>query len=328
MITIVGGAGFIGTRLCETLAAKKVDFEILDLKESQSYPEKTKIVDIRDFDALKAAVSGQTIINLAAIHRDDVRDRTLYYTTNVEGTRNICKVADEAGISSIVFTSTVAVYGFAAPETGEDGVINPFNDYGKSKYQAEEVLRGWYAKNQKGRNLAIIRPTVVFGEGNRGNVYNLCRQIVSGKFLMVGSGRNRKSMAYIGNIAAFLALAATQAQGYGVYNYVDKPDFDMNTLVTDVKRTVTGKNGVGLRLPFWLGMTMGSIADIVARVTGANLPISSIRVKKFCSTTTFSCEALEALSFSAPYTLAEGLERTLEAEFLNPDQNRQVFFTE
>ena len=52
-------------------------------------------------------------------------------------------------------------------------------------------------------SLIIVRPTVIFGEGNRGNVYNLFKQIASNKFLMVGDGNNKKSLAYIGNVVAF-----------------------------------------------------------------------------------------------------------------------------
>ena len=54
------------------------------------------------------------------------------------------------------------------------------------------------------RSLVIIRPTVIFGEGNRGNVYNLFRQIADRRFLMFGDGENKKSMAYVGNVAEFI----------------------------------------------------------------------------------------------------------------------------
>jgi len=262
------------------------------------------------------------------VHRDDVRDKSEYYSTNVEGTRNVCRVAQERGIEKIVFTSSVAVYGFAAPDTNEDGLINPFNDYGKSKYQAEKVLRTWHAENPEKRALVIVRPTVVFGEGNRGNVYNLLRQIQSGKFIMIGSGKNRKSMAYVGNIAAFLeTIISSHKTAYGLYNYIDKPDLDMNSLVSLVKGQLTGSDTIGFRVPYWLGLTLGFGADLVSKVTGKSLPISSIRVKKFCTTTAFSSSALQDFD-SPPYPLTEGLERTLDAEFLHPDPDREIFFTE
>ncbi|QFS84840.1 NAD(P)-dependent oxidoreductase [Roseivivax sp. THAF197b] len=328
MITVIGGSGFIGTRLCKNLADRQIAFEIVDLRKSGRFPEKTKIADIRNLDALRKAVTGDTIINLAAVHRDDVRDKSEYYTTNVDGTRNVCDVAAEKGIRRIVFTSTVAVYGFAEPDTGEDGAINPFNDYGKSKFNGEEVLRAWHKDASDNRDLVIVRPTVVFGEGNRGNVYNLLKQIASGRFMMVGNGKNRKSMAYVGNVAAFLETAAERGDGYQLYNYVDKPDFDMNKLVAKVRKQLSAKKGVGARLPYWFGLLLGYVADGVASITGKSLPVSSIRVKKFCATTAFASNASALDGFTAPFPMGDALDRTLDAEFINPDPNREIFFTE
>ena len=327
MISVVGGSGFIGTRLCQDLSDRQVPFEIIDLKASSRFPDKTKIADIRDISALSSSISGNKIIHLAAVHRDDVRDKSLYYSTNVEGTRNICAVAEERGIEDIVFTSTVAVYGFAKESTGEDGKIDPFNDYGKSKFEGEETLRAWQAA--KGRNnLTIIRPTVVFGEGNRGNVYNLLRQISSGFFVMVGKGTNRKSMAYVGNVSEFLRCATETGSGYRLYNYVDKPDFDMNTLVELVRNRLRDKTGTGFRLPYWIAFGLGFIADVVAALTGKSFVISRIRVKKFSASTMFASAADQMEGFAAPYTLEDALARTLKAEFIDPDPAREVFYTE
>ena len=110
-------------------------------------------------------------------------------------------MAEEKGIEHIIFASSVAVYGFAPPDTGEDGSINPFNDYGRTKHAAEQVLRAWQAKAPARRMLTIIRPTVVFGPGNRGNVYNLLRQLQSGSFVMGGNGQTSKSVADGENVA-------------------------------------------------------------------------------------------------------------------------------
>ena len=79
----------------------------------------------------------------------------------------------------------MAVYGFAPVGTDETGAINYFNDYGRTKWLAEEEYRQWLKSNCQNK-VVIIRPTVIFGEGNRGNVYNLLRQIASGSFLWWG----------------------------------------------------------------------------------------------------------------------------------------------
>lgn len=328
MITVIGGSGFIGTRLCQRLADNQIAFEIVDLKIGRRFADRTKIADIRDLDALREAISGRKIIHLAAVHRDDVRDPREYYMTNVQGTRNVCQVAVEKQIESIVFTSTVAVYGFAGPNTAEDGKVNPFNEYGKTKFAAEEILRDWYCNRNMDRSLTIVRPTVVFGEGNRGNVYNLLKQINSGRFIMIGAGDNCKSMAYVENVAAFLQEAANCEDGSRLFNYIDKPDYDVNTLVTNVRKHLHGSVGVGLRIPFHLGLALGFFADFLAKYTGKKLPISSIRVKKFCASTSFATNANSLNGFVPPVVLSDGLSRTLDWEFKNDIEDREVFYTE
>jgi len=325
-ITVIGGSGFVGTNLCRQLALKQQDFEIIDLKMSNQFPEKCKIADVRDAETLRNTITGDVVVNLAAVHRDDVRDKSEYQRTNVDGAENVALVCDEKGINKIVFTSTVAVYGFAEPGTDESGVINPFNEYGRTKFEAEEKLRDWHANGDN--SLLIVRPTVIFGEGNRGNVFNLLNQIASGKFLMVGKGENKKSMAYIGNIVAFLESCVATDQKYGVYNYVDTPDLTMNELVSHVRAKLKGKTGVGPRLPYWLGILLGYTADLVAMISGRNLPVSSIRVKKFASSTEFKSAKANLDNFQVPFSLSDGVERTLQSEFISPNLDREIFFTE
>ena len=325
-ITVIGGSGFVGTNFCRQLSLKQQDFEIIDLKMSNQFPEKCKIADVRDPETLRKTISGDVVVNLAAVHRDDVRDKSEYRRTNVDGAENVALVCEEKGIDKIVFTSTVAVYGFAEPGTDESGAINPFNEYGRTKFEAEEKLRKWHAKGEN--SLIIVRPTVIFGEGNRGNVYNLLKQIASGKFLMVGKGENKKSMAYIGNIVAFLETCVAADEKYGVFNYVDTPDLTMNELVSQVRGKLNGKEGVGTRLPYWLGIILGYTADIVAKLSGRNLPVSSIRVKKFASSTEFKSSNVNLDIFQAPFSLIEGVNRTLQSEFVSPEPTQEIFYTE
>lgn len=325
-ITVIGGSGFVGTNLCRQLTLKQQDFEIIDLNMSNQFPEKCKIADVRDAETLRKTITGDVVVNLAAVHRDDVRDKSEYQRTNVDGAENVAMVCEEKGIDKIVFTSTVAVYGFAKPGTDESGLINPFNEYGRTKFEAEEKFRKWQAQGDN--SLIVVRPTVIFGEGNRGNVFNLLNQIASGKFLMVGAGENKKSMAYIGNIVAFLETCILTNQKYGVYNYLDTPDLTMNELVSKVRAKLKGRPGVGLRLPYWLGLILGYAADLIAKLSGINLPVSSIRVKKFASSTEFKSAKASLDSFQAPFSLSQGLERTLQSEFTSPEPNREIFFTE
>ena len=326
-VSVIGGSGFVGSNLSKLFKKKNIDFQIFDIAPSKFFPEKYIYGDIRNNEELKQISDSDILINLAAVHRDDVRPLSLYDEINVEGSRNICELAKKNNINKIIFTSSVAVYGFAKPNTNEDGAINYFNDYGRTKYLAEEVFIEWYKEDPLNRTLVIIRPTVIFGKGNRGNVYNLLNQINSKKFAMFGKGDNVKSMAYVKNVAAFINHSLSFEQGFHIYNYIDKPDMSMNELISITRKVLFNKPNVGFRMPAFIGKLIGLIADIISVVMKKNLPISSIRVKKFLSTTQFD-SSIKRTNFTAPYSLEEGLKKTLLYEFVEDNKNKVTFETE
>lgn len=330
-VTFIGGSGFVGTRLIELLKEDSTNYakiKNIDLLQSHFHPEVTEIGDVRDQACMDEKLQDtDCVILLAAQHRDDVHPTSLYYETNVGGMEKTLKAMEKNGVKRIVFYSSVAVYGLNKKNPNEEHPADPFNHYGKSKWQAEVVLQEWY-KTHPDWNINIIRPTVIFGERNRGNVYNLLKQIASGKFLMVGNGNNKKSMAYVGNIVAFTKfLMENKTTGYNVYNYIDKPDFNMNELVGHVSK-VLNKHIPTMHFPYWLGMLGGYGFDLLAKITGKKLTVSSVRVKKFCATTEFDATKVKETGFKAPYTLGKGLARTLEFEFIHDASNGITFKTE
>ena len=327
-ITLIGASGFVGTRLIELLKQNNYFLQNVDKKQSRFHSEITVIADVLDKNNLVTLLDNtDVVILLAAEHRDDVTPTSLYYDVNVGGMRNTLEAMEANGVKRIIFTSSVAVYGLNKNNPTETYPADPFNHYGKSKWEAEKVLQEWY-KVHPDWNINVIRPTVIFGERNRGNVYNLLKQISSGRFLMVGKGNNKKSMAYVGNIVAFIKfLIENKTTGYEVYNYIDKPDFTMNELVDHVSK-VLNKHIPSVHYPLWLGMLGGFCFDVLAFITRRKLTISSVRVKKFCATTQFDATKVQNTDFSAPYTLEEGLARTLEFEFIHNASNGITFISE
>jgi nucleoside-diphosphate-sugar epimerase len=261
-IGVIGGSGFIGTWLVGLLMSRDHAVRIIDVNPSRSHSDLWVTADVRDRDALYAACRDCDLLyNLAAEHRDDVRPVDLYDQVNVIGAQNTCAVAEQLGIDRLVFTSTVAVYGLPEDEVDETAAVRPFNPYGRTKFEAEQVFRAW-AGRASGRSLTIVRPTVVFGPGNRGNVHLLLEQIAGGRPIVIGDGRNKKSMAYVGNLVDFLAYALGFGPGIHLYNYVDKPDLDMNGLVALANRTLG--RGRPVRIPYALGMAAGAVCDLRA----------------------------------------------------------------
>ncbi len=327
MIAIVGGSGFIGTSLSLRLSQAEKPFQIIDKAPSRFFPEKVLSADIRMPLSLSFSSKPSVLINLAAEHRDDVRPISLYDEVNIGGAINVCDLARVKGVSKIIFTSSVAVYGFAPVGTNESGAIAPFNDYGRTKWEAEKIYKEWQAEDHQNRTLVIIRPTVVFGERNRGNVFNLLRQIASRKFFMVGDGLNRKSIAYVENVAAFLEYSLDFKPGIHIFNYIDKPDFTMNALVAHVNKLLGRSSVIKFRLPLSLGLLIGTSFDLVAKITGKKFPISAIRVKKFCANSVYE-SAIESTRFIPPVPLLDAIEKTVEFEFIEDHKAEQVFYSE
>jgi nucleoside-diphosphate-sugar epimerase len=328
-INVIGGSGFIGTRLVRQLRAKRyLTVQITDKVPSKAHPDIATLGDIRSIEQLRVLIAdGSVIVNLAAEHRDDVRPLSLYDEVNVGGAENICLVAREKGVDKIIFTSSVAVYGFAPIGTDESGKIAPFNEYGRTKWQAEKIYKAWQSEDPQKRTLVIVRPTVVFGECNRGNVFNLLKQIASGKFVMVGDGQNRKSMAYVENVAAFLEYSLSFKPGIHIYNYVDKPNLSMSQLVSHVNKLLGRPSEIKFRIPISMGFLLGKSFDLVARLTGKKFSISAIRVKKFCANSVYE-SAIDSTGFIPPVDLMKAIEHTVNYEFIENHKNEQVFYTE
>lgn len=326
-IAVIGGSGFVGSRLIQEIGPEQC--YNIDKKQSPFFPEITRIKNICETgleDFLDRGI--EQVVLLAAEHRDDVSPTSLYYDVNVEGTKKVLSAMDLLNIKQIVFTSSVAIYGLNKINPDENHQEDPFNHYGKSKWLAEESLRNWYYNDPENRTLTIVRPTVIFGERNRGNVYNLLNQISSGRFLLVGKGENKKSMAYVGNITSFLQYCLSlNKTGYQVYNYIDKPDLNMVELVSLVKNKM-GRAKSALKIPYFLGILGGYCFDLLSWISGKKYSISSVRVKKFCATTQFNSTLAKESGFIAPFTLIEGLERTLEYEFQSKKQDSITFKTE
>jgi GlcNAc-P-P-Und epimerase len=314
MIGVIGGSGFIGTSLVRALRDGGHAVRIIDRTKSAAFPDLCIEADVRERKGLAAACAGCDVLyNLAAEHRDDVEPCSLYHEVNVTGAENVCAVAEQHGIERIVFTSTVAVYGLVEEEVDESAPRRPFNDYGRTKLQAEEIFLDW-ASRQWTRSLTIVRPTVVFGPHNRGNVYMLLAQIVRGRNVVIGSGENRKSMAYVENVAGFLVHALGFGPGLHLYNYVDKPDMNMNELVALAGQAL-GEARPPWRIPYVLALSVGMASDLAAKLTGRCFPVSTVRVRKYGANTQFAAARVARSGFVPGHSLRNSLILTIQQEF-------------
>ncbi len=314
-ICVIGGSGFIGGYLIEILKNHHSVLNIDKVKSLRHSDVSFKQCDIRDYNKLRQDIPSITdfVVLLAAEHRDDISPISLYYDVNVEGTHNVLKIMTEKHIENILFTSSVSVYGLNKNNPDELSDTDPFNHYGKSKFEAEKLLRRWFDNDQNGKSLIIVRPTVAFGPGNRGNVYNLLRQIVSRKFIMIGDGRNRKSMAYVQNVAGFINHCIVKGyKKYHLFNYIDKPDLTTRELISNVEMEI-GEKIIPIKIPYVIGYFAAKSLDLIFGILKKKNPISAVRVKKFCATTQFDSATINDTGFVPQFTLENGLQITIKS---------------
>lgn len=313
---ITGGSGFIGRYFHEMLSARGHDLVILDLVRPEWDIGAARFVhgDVRDPHAVERAVrDAQRVLHLAAAHHDFGISEKTYYDVNERGSRVLCDAMDTHGIRDACFYSSVAVFGDAPEPHTESAPTKPNSPYGGSKLAGERVFESWTKKGE-GRRCLVIRPTVTFGPRNFANMYSLIRQIAGGKFVQVGDGSNIKSLSYVENIVECTAHVwdVPDRPAFDIVQYIDKPDLTSRQIAAQIY-TSLGKRVPGFRVPLWAACLAALPFDVVIKLTGRNLPVSSARIKKlFATQTKFEAEKVALYGFKARHTVGEGIDRMVK----------------
>jgi GlcNAc-P-P-Und epimerase len=309
-ILITGGSGFIGTHLISMNAG--INFINVDIRRPETEQANciSFLADVRNEDQLRPIFEQyhfSCIFHLAAAHKDFGVEQDEYFGVNEGGTALICKLATAYHVPKIVFYSSVAVYGERDEPTNDYSSPKPSNDYGASKLAAEQVLNEWFTQDET-KLVVILRPALVFGEGNVANMFRLIDNINRGWYFNVGEGKNIKSIAYVKNLAeATMYLFQHLQQGIHVYNYADEP----HLRTADIGLTIAAALGrpKPKSVPISLLLLFAKPFDVLIKLTGRDFPISSLRVKKYGSQTYHKAQQIFAKGFKPRFTTEEGLRR-------------------
>ena len=213
---VTGGSGYFGSLLVNRLGAENC--RVFDINDADDRDPRTEFHrgDIRDPAAIAEAARGVEVMfhNVAQVPL--AKDRELFRTVNVDGTRNMLEAASRAGVAKVVYTSSSAVFG--APKTNpvtESTVPHPGEAYGTAKYEGERLCEQ-YAVN--GVDVSIIRPRTIMGHGRLGIFQILFEWIREGKNVPVlGGGGNVYQFVHAEDLADACILAAARP-GPRVYN--------------------------------------------------------------------------------------------------------------
>lgn len=316
-----GASGFIGSHFHDVVDNNAiVNLDLVKPKwDQKSVYEKGDIRSLESVDEILSRHKCNVIINLAAEHKDFGLAKEDYFRTNELGTQVLCDAATKHGINTFVFYSSVAVYGNNQEPSTVEMTPNPNLPYGESKLAGEEVLKKWAAKDSK-RKVLVMRPALVYGERNVANMYRLIDQINKGRYFHIGKGENIKSIAYVKNIVqATLYLLDNLKPGVNIYNYSDNPQLSSRQIAETIATALKRKNPI--TLPYSLVTAMGLPFDLAIKVTGKDLPISTSRIKKFCTETYHKAIKVETRGFEPKYSNVEGLQNMVKWYLKKLDEN-------
>lgn len=232
---IYGGSGFIGQHLAFSILSACAGDRVycLDIQSPEEAGWRAPIeqfigtgrltyveTDVRNRSQMaESARNFDVIVNLAAIHREPGHRPEEYFETNISGAENVCQVADSVGCREIIFTSSISVYGIHDRAVDEHTTPEPKTPYGQSKLEAEQIHSEWAEKS--GGRLSVIRPGVVFGPGENGNVTRLVRETLRLKRQIRVSPDQPKAGIYIEELLAVISWLRQQTLPAGQRDLVN-----------------------------------------------------------------------------------------------------------
>lgn len=322
VVVIFGGAGFIGSHLTRFLIENDfsetifvVDIEPLRTELlTDSVIEKVRYLvhDLRQPIPLKGLLPEQCdlIFNLAAVHREPGHKPHEYYETNIRGAEHVCQWADQVGCSRLVFTSSISPYGPWEHVKNETTTPIPTTPYGSSKLVAEKIHETWHAKRD-GRELVIVRPGVVFGPGENGNVTRMVKALKKRYFFYAGNRKLVKAGGYVKELCHSMLWALNQAvnlpENRVLYNFTISP----NPMLQDYVQAICRVNQMHrrvLNVPPLLLMSVAYFLRWSARITGLTTPVDPVRIIKLTRPNHIEPAILSNASYPYHFSLEESMQ--------------------
>jgi nucleoside-diphosphate-sugar epimerase len=312
MIAVIfGGHGFIGSHLARHLAStgrhsRIVSADIAPAPRFRSEGVEYIHCDVRapiDADLVPGVTE---IYNLAAVHITPGHRDDEYYWTNLSGALNVTDFARRANVNTLVFTSSISVYGPDEGAKSECSALKPVSSYGRSKFLSEQIHQRWLEESPGTRKLIIIRPAVIFGYQEHGNFTRLANLLDRRTFLYPGRKDTIKACGYVKDLIRSVEFATKLDQNLIVYNFA----FDQPLTTEDICDAFC--NVANFQRPKWvipIGLFLigGWLFECLRRI-GIRTSINRERILKLFLSTNVVPKRLQDLQFTRSFDLEGALE--------------------
>ena len=239
-----------------------------------------------------------------------------YFDVNVGLTKTIFDHFLESEARIFIFFSSVKAVADTVKnqELTEDDTPDPKTPYGQSKLEAEQYILS--QPNPKGKLIYILRPAMIHGPGNKGNLNLLYKLIDKGIPYPLGSFHNQRSFMSIGNLNFIISNLIEKQIPSGIYQVADTEPLSTNEIIKLIAVS-TGKKSKIWNVPKLIIKLAASIGDLIP------LPINSEKVKKLTENYLVSNKKITTgLGLKLPVTASEGLKVTLSS-FQKSNQNKK-----
>ncbi len=306
-ILITGATGFIGNHLLSELEQKNHRIVIALRKPSTSNSNhKTTVVgEIDNSTPWKTALENiDVVIHLAArahiLQESVTNPEAQFDRVNAEGTINLVKQCIEAEVKHFIFLSSIgAVTTLSDTIINESSPCNPDTPYGKSKLKAEKALEELCQNSSM--NYTILRPTLVYGANNPGNMERLLKLVAKGLPLPLGGVNNSRSLVYVGNLVDAIIPCINHPNAKN-QTFIVSDGEDLSTPEL-IRRIGKAMNKTPLLLP---------IPSSVIRIGTKLLGKGEVGDRLLGSLQVDSSKIRETLNWQPPYTVDEGLKITAD----------------
>lgn len=317
-VLVTGSSGFVGQALVKHLAAAGIGGYAVSREGRTPVPAGWRALTrqaVLDGGVLQGGDTPRPdwVIHLEVKQHVDAptaADIADFEKVNVEGARRWLEWCTQAGIERFMLFSTIKAAGDSLQPQDEDTTTLPTTVYGKSKRRGEDELRQWVARDTR-RQGVILRPAVIYGPGNRANIYSMVKGIDRGRFLHVGKNDNVKSLVSIANaVAAAGFLLGRTAPGCTLYNLVDAQSYSVRA-IAEMTSEALGRPKAKSIPPLLAKCIVAANGPLVA-LTGRSLPLTQSRLKALLETTHFVPRRLREAGFIHPQSTAEGLKEMVQ----------------